>query len=100
MKCDECKWCALRDHGYSNYTVEGTIAECLLDMNPGLPDDHRWGEASVLDFANVCPRFKEGSPLNVDVDQDRGHIINYASDEEVVEYLSKLYMWEILQNDN
>ena len=98
MKCDECKWCVLEDYGYSNYTVEGTGADCLLDLNPDLPADHRWGEASALAFANVCPRFKEGNPLLVDVETD-GNLINYTNDTEVIEFLEKQLMWKVLKDD-
>jgi hypothetical protein len=100
MKCNECKWCVLEDYGYSNYTVEGTNAECLLDMNPAFPVDMGWGLTEEIDFANVCPRFKEGAPIEVDVDHDNGHLINYAYDGEVKEMLERKLMWETLANRN
>ncbi len=88
----------MEDYGYSNYTVEGTNADCLLDMNPYFPTDNWYGDADAHDFANVCPRFKEGDPIEVDVDHDQGHLINYAYDGEVKEMLERQLMWETLAN--
>lgn len=84
------------DHGYSNYTVEGTTTDCLFNLNPFFPSDNWYGEAEELDFANVCPRFKEGDPMHVDVECEEGHIINYTVDPEVKEILSKIYIVDIL----
>lgn len=97
MKCNECKFCVLEDYGYSNYTVEGTDADCLLDMNPFYPADNWYGDAEAHDFANVCPRFKEGNPIEIDVDHENGHIINYAHDGEVYAMLERDYMWKKLK---
>lgn len=96
LKCDDCKFCLLEDYGYSNYTVEGTDASCIIDMNPGFPADHRWGESDELNWANICPRFKEGYAVAVDVDHESGHILNYVDDPEVRVVLEKEYMWEIM----
>lgn len=97
MKCDDCKFCVLEDYGYSNYTVEGTNADCILEMNPWFPDDHRWGESDSMAFANVCPRFKEGGAIEIDVDRESGHILNYTDDPEVVDILEKERLMEILK---
>ena len=95
MKCDDCKFCILEDYGYSNYTVEGTNADCLLNMNPWLPDDHRWGEADSMVFANICPRFKEGSAIEMDV-ENNGNMLHYTDDPEARSIIEKQMMWEIL----
>lgn len=100
MKCNECKFCVLEDYGYSNWTVEGTNADCLLEMNPKLPDDQGWGTSDSLDFANVCPRFKEGDPIHVDVDHEQGRLLNYAYDGEVKEMLERKLVWETLNGVN
>lgn len=84
------------DHGYSNYTVEGTEADCLFDLNPFFPVDNWYNDAEEHDFANVCSRFKEGYPMHVDVECEEGHIINYTDDPEVKDILSKIYMIEVL----
>lgn len=34
MKCTECKFCIMHDTGYSNYTVEGTDVDCIINLNP------------------------------------------------------------------
>lgn len=96
--CNECKWCLLEDYGYSNYTVEGTEASCLLQLNPSLPADHRWGEASQLKYAAECPRFAAGDPVHVDVDHENGSLLNYVDDAEVRELVEKQVMWESLSD--
>ena len=96
MKCVECKFCKLEDYGYSNYTVEGTNADCILNLNPKFPIDNWYGEAEAHDFANVCPRYVKGDPIEIDVDHDSGHILNYVDDPEVREVIEKEIMWEAL----
>ena len=96
MKCNECKFCVLEDYGYSNYTVEGTNANCLLDLNPDFPTDNWYGDAEAHDFANVCPRFKEGYATHVDVESENGTLLNYAQDDEVYAILEKQEMWRAL----
>ena len=100
MRCDECKFCVLEDYGYSNWTVEGTDARCVLNLNPRFPADHRWGHIPEAEFANECPRYCKGSPVEIDVDQESGHILNYTSDPEVRELLEKEIMWEALKNED
>lgn len=100
MKCVECKFCVLEDYGYSNYTVEGTNADCILNLNPQFPADNWYGEAEAHDFANVCPRFKEGGAIEIDVDHEAGHMLNYTDDPEVREVIEKQLMWGILNENN
>lgn len=50
-RCTDCKYCVVHDFGYSNYTVEGTNIECLLNKNPHTPFDHWYGEESKLTYA-------------------------------------------------
>jgi hypothetical protein len=96
MKCVNCKFCVLEDYGYSNYTVEGTNADCLLNLNPDFPVDNFYGETKEHNFASTCSRFTEGSPIAIDVDHDLGHMLNYADDPEVREIIEKELMWETL----
>ena len=96
MKCVECKFCVVEDYGYSNWTVEGSDARCLLELSPFLPADNRWGEAEELDFANICPRYTAGDPVEIDVDHESGNILNYATDPEVRELIEKELLWEAL----
>lgn len=100
MKCDECKFCKLEDYGYSNYTVEGADISCILDLNPKFPADHRWGEASELEYAKECSRYSKGDPINIDVDHESGHILNYVNDDEVREIIEKEVMWEIMNEEH
>ena len=83
MNCKECKYCILEDYGYSNYTVEGTNADCLLDMNPHFPEDAYYGRATSLQFANECPQFTEGEPVKVDCGREEGGLVNYSDDPEI-----------------
>jgi len=85
--CDECKYCLLQDYGYSNYTVEGTTADCLLKLNPNLPKDHFYGEAEGLDFADTCQKYTAGDNVYIDCDQEDGSLENYSDDEEIKELL-------------
>ena len=98
MKCNECKFCVLEDYGYSNYTVEGTNADCFLNLNAGFPTDNWYGDAEAHDFANVCPRFVKGDPIEIDVDHDQGRMLNYVDDPQIREMLEKQLMWETLTN--
>ena len=86
-KCNDCKYCILQDEGYSNYTVEGTTADCLLHKNPGFPEDNFYGKEPVLKYAEECDRFTHGDCVEVDVDQDYGPLENYSEDEEIKELL-------------
>ena len=83
MKCIECRFCILQDEGYSNWTVEGQSADCLLSLNPHFPDDTFYGQASSLLFAEKCPSFAKGDPVLVDVDQEKGDLVNYSDDENI-----------------
>jgi hypothetical protein len=89
MNCNECKYCILLDYGYSNYTVEGTTADCLRGLNPGLPKDHFYGEQEELKFAETCKSFIAGDNVYIDVEQEDGALENYSDDEEIKELLRK-----------
>ncbi|MCP4392655.1 MAG: hypothetical protein GY804_00010 [Alphaproteobacteria bacterium] len=96
-KCTDCKYCVEEDYGSSNYTVEGTDVDCLLGLNPSLPEDRFWGEEPVLTFAETCEKFEAG--VGVDIDCDREDLTNsddplssaYAEDPEIKLLLDK---WE------
>ena len=42
----------------------------------------------------------KGDPVEIDVDQENGHILNYVNDPEVRELFEKEVMWEALKNEN
>jgi hypothetical protein len=63
-------FCVLTDEGYSNWTVENTIATCLQNANPHFPSDRFYGKSPELLFAEQCPHFIEGDPVKIDVDRE------------------------------
>jgi len=85
--CTDCRYCIEADYGYSNYTVEGTNADCLLDLNPELPKDRFYGEEPALNFANECSKFSPGDSVQVDVDMELGGLEEYSDDPEIKELL-------------
>lgn len=75
--CTTCLLCLREDYGYSNYTTEGTTLGCLAGLNPaldGMEDEWRPdlspAMAVALDVALTCPRYREGAPATLDVDQE------------------------------
>jgi len=70
--CDECRFCLLEDHGYSNWTVEGTLVFCLKGLHPKTDGFDRWyGEDRNLKFAGQCAYFESGEPVELDVDREK-----------------------------
>ena len=59
-KCGECVHALFLDHGYSNYTTEGTTFSCKIKAHPDGEFDQFYGEEAKLQFANVCPQFSPG----------------------------------------
>jgi hypothetical protein len=96
MKCVECKFCVLEDYGYSNWTVEGTNADCYLNLNPGFPVDNYYGATPEHKFADSCLRYSKGEPIEIDCDHEQGHMLNYVDDPEVREVIEKRLVWEAL----
>lgn len=74
--CTACLLCLRQDHGYSNYTVEGTNLHCLAGANPALDGqeepyrDMTPELAAAVDVAKVCPLFRAGVPVWMDVDTE------------------------------
>jgi len=87
ITCDACKYCYYQDYGYSNYTVEGTEANCLKRLHPDFPKDRFYGEHPALKYAESCSGFAPGLPVDVDVDHNEGDLENYSDDPEVKELL-------------
>ena len=90
-KCTDCKYCLQEDYGYSNYTVEGTSVDCLLNLNTKFPVDRGWVHDPEIDYAEECSKFCSGEAVAVDCDMDEGELVNYSDDPEIKELLSK---WE------
>lgn len=85
--CQDCKFCINEDYGYSNYTVEGTISDCLLHLNENYPVDRWYGHRPEHDAAEECERFSEGECVNVDVDREDGALVNYSEYDAVKELM-------------
>lgn len=71
--CNTCKWALFVDHGYSNYTVEGTTFHCQLNKHPDCPFDRWYGEEARLEHAEKCPDYEHGNPIELDVDNEDGN---------------------------
>ncbi len=81
--CSDCKYCIISENGYSNYTVEGSDADCLLKLNPDFPEDNWYGDDPSHKFASKCGDFESGDGVRVDVEQELGALENYSEDEEI-----------------
>jgi len=78
MQCNTCKFCVLRDYGYSNWTVEGTSQECGKQLFE--PFDRFYGKAPEnAKIPCPCPQYTTGTPIELDVD---GELWDDLSDEE------------------
>lgn len=67
--CEDCARCFLKYYGYSNYTVEGRYAYCMVDGPLGTDGVDCWyGEEPRLQVAATCPFFTPGEPSRLDVD--------------------------------
>ena len=56
--CGGCKFCVFKDHGYSNYTVEGTSFYCGKNLHPESGFDRWYGEDKRLEYAQECTGFE------------------------------------------
>ena len=83
MKCTDCRYCILKDYGYSNYTVEGTTVDCLKNKNPDFPKDRFYGKEPAIAYADQCDTFSAGESVTVDCDRNDGALENYSDDEEI-----------------
>lgn len=79
--CGGCRFALFEDHGYSNWTVEGTTFHCLKAAHPNDGFDRWYGEDKRLCYAEECGPFEAGEPVEVDVD---GELAPYSSDAEVL----------------
>lgn len=85
--CSGCKYAIYQDHGYSNYTVEGTDFYCGKKRHPEAPFDRWYGEDPRLQFAANCSDFEAGDPIEMDVE---GYNYNSLTDEEKAIYDGRL----------
>lgn len=68
----------LVDQGYSNWTIEGTDAHCLLKKNPEYPRDYWYGHDPSVKHAEKCDVFKAGEPVEIDVERADGSYLGYG----------------------
>ena len=67
--CNDCKLAIFEDHGYSNYTVEGTYFYCGKFLNPNGKFDRFYGLEEKLRYAEQCPSFEEGDSIHLCVEE-------------------------------
>jgi len=68
IRCDECKYGCLKDHGYSNYTVEGTHFGCGNRYVNITPFDRFYNRATEFEELDNCPFFEKGKNICMDVE--------------------------------
>ncbi len=68
--CADCQYAIMRDHGYSNYTVEGTSFICSKELHPEGAFDRFFEKNPKLDYAEKCTGYEHGTPVELDVDGD------------------------------
>lgn len=103
QRCYNCKFYYRQDHGYSNYTVEDTVVNCLRGKNPnieGVSEGYSWetDDHEFMKAAETCDSFARGEPLYIDVDEesipypapkDRNKASYYTEDAEVIAAFSE-----------
>lgn len=87
-KCYGCHFMLLRDYGYSDYTVEGTMVECLKKRFEDREEAYDFEEKAMVEqngylaaAAEKCADYRTGEPLTLNVDCD--------CDEEIKNHLSE-----------
>jgi len=68
--CNDFKYALFEDHGYSNYTVEGTTFRCGLKLHDVEEFDRFYGEDERLNFAENCSGYKIGQSIEMDVEKE------------------------------
>lgn len=72
--CNECKFAIFKDHGYSNYTVEGIHFTCAIKKHPDVVTeegfDRYYGTDERLNYAEKCLEFTVGDPISICVEGD------------------------------
>lgn len=77
--CANCRFAIFEDHGYSNWTVEGTDFSCAKRVHPDGTFDQFYGEDVRLQYAERCPGFELGDAICLDVD---GEQVESLSDDQ------------------
>ena len=87
QNCSGCKFAVFIDEGYSNYTVEGTEFFCGKNVHPDGHFDRWYGKDKRLEFAQNCPKFEGGLPIEMDVEKDN---ISNLSIEQLAIYIKTM----------
>ena len=67
--CMDCRFACHIDHGYSNYTVQGTTFSCAKKAHPDGEFDEFYSKDKRLEYAAKCSDFEAGEGVFMDVDQ-------------------------------
>lgn len=92
--CSECKYAIFIDHGYSNYTVEGTDFKCAMKMHPDGQFDKFYDVNPKLFFAEQCTSFTAGPSIEIDVDGEAYD--NFTTEQQEIMKISE--MTDLLTN--
>lgn len=76
-RCPNCKFWALVDSGYSNYTVTETTVHCLKKYFEPIEESYSWvtkegREHPFLKQAETCVDYKVGNQVHFDVERMSG----------------------------
>jgi hypothetical protein len=76
-KCYGCKFLCFADYGYSDWTVEGSLVECLHGEFDDREKAYSFEEAASIEqdgylavAAAKCGKYEAGEPLELNVDCD------------------------------
>ena len=68
--CLNCRFARFKQEGYSNYTVEGTTFECMINKHPDGKFDQWYGDEPRLHWALWCEKYQEGTPIKLSVERE------------------------------
>ena len=94
-KCTNCRYCLLKDYGYSNYTVEGTDNICLKGLRDEF--DNWYGEEKRnSEFAEKCNEYVTGELVYMDCDMEGQHSAkslgdSYSNDSEIAALINDYF---------
>lgn len=89
-KCNTCAWLVLADSGYSNYTVESTVAHCILNKHPDLPGETSYRFDEAFAFAQQCSTYMQGEPIELDVETEKAESYKQPMWEVITLYTNNL----------
>lgn len=81
-KCYSCVFMVIKDYGYSDWTVEGSMVQCLKyhfeerEKSNDYDKDYAEQNGYLAACALNCTNFKKGDPLELNVDCDQEDSMN------------------------